>query len=1137
MRRSLAYYWRLNLAVVLAAAVATAVLTGALLVGDSVRGSLRDLTLARLGEIDYVLVRQKFLREDLLLDLIQSVGFEKQFDAIASAIFLNGNALHTQSRARASNVNLLAIDEQFLTFYASDSILTHLSAGLKKSAGQNMPSIVINRSLQKELQAKPGDHLLISFPRPSTVARGSLMGRKHTDEVVETVRVIITRVLPDRGVARFGLHPHQTMPLNAFISLPVLQTILPRQDEVNALLLSQRSNTTESDLSAALQHHLSSALTLDDLDLKMTEQETFLLLESRESLLAPPLEELIATVAEDIAAPVLPILTYLANSMRVRERRLPYSTVSALQVSEIPAFGEWTLVNGKPVTELSDDEILLNEWAAHDLRAQPGDKIHIQYYEVGPADQLITNQATFNLKGIVALKGFAVDSTLTPDYPGISDTDDMTEWDPPFAIDLNLIRPVDEAYWDHYRAIPKAFIPAATGEKLWGSRFGKVTSMRIAPAESLDVVETRAVFEKRLLETVRPEQFDYVFQPVKKQGLASSAGATDFSGLFFGFSLFLIVSAALLVGLMFRLGVERRVREIGTLLSVGFSVKMVRKQFLLEGAILAATGAVLGLGGAVFYAGLLMHGLRTWWLSAIGAPFLFLHVQILSLALGASISLTVNLVAIWLSFRKLSKVPPPALLAGVTTEERFSPARRWTKMISLVNLILSVSLTVAAFFVDASAATGLFFGAGAILLIASLSYFSIWLRSPHSTVGWNTGRAPMVRLSFRNTHRNPGRSLLSAALVASACFVIVAVEAFRLDFDQEVLQKDSGAGGFTLAAKADVPLHHDLSTATGRFELGFSDEESQYLQRSHIYACRYLPGDDASCLNLYRVEKPRLLGVPDEFIQRGGFRFQALASSPNDEQNNPWQLLNREIAPDVIPAFGDYNSVKWILHSGLGKDLILTDELGSKIKLRFMGLLQKSIFQSELLISENLFLKHFPNQSGYAYFLMETPPSESDKCAQILEKNLTDYGFDITSTADKLANFQAVENTYLSTFQTLGGLGLLLGTLGLGLILIRNVVERRGELATLRAFGYRHRTLAFMVLAENGFLLILGIGMGTFSAVIAVLPHIWSRASQVPYLSLAIILIAVFSVGMLASLGAVRAALKIPLLPALKVEG
>ena len=153
-----------------------------------------------------------------------------------------------------------------------------------------------------------------------------------------------------------------------------------------------------------------------------------------------------------------------------------------------------------------------------------------------------------------------------------------------------------------------------------------------------------------------------------------------------------------------------------------------------------------------------------------------------------------------------------------------------------------------------------------------------------------------------------------------------------------------------------------------------------------------------------------------------------------------------------------------------------------------------------------------------------------------MENNLFNYGFDATTTAEKLANFQAVENTYLSTFQAIGGLGLILGTLGLGMILIRNVIERRGELATLRAFGFRQSTLAALVLAENGFLLVLGILFGAVSAVIAVAPHILAEASQVPWLSLSLTLVVVFVVGMLASLAAVRAATRIPLLPALKAE-
>ena len=254
------------------------------------------------------------------------------------------------------------------------------------------------------------------------------------------------------------------------------------------------------------------------------------------------------------------------------------------------------------------------------------------------------------------------------------------------------------------------------------------------------------------------------------------------------------------------------------------------------------------------------------------------------------------------------------------------------------------------------------------------------------------------------------------------------------------------------------------------------------------------------------------------------------------EKENPWDLLNIRLEPGVIPAIADYNSAMWILHVSLGQDILMKNSQGKEIRLRMVGLLKTSIFQSELLISEANFLESFPDESGYSYFLFETPPALSEPLSQALENALTDYGFDVTTTTQKLAGYQAVENTYLSVFQLLGGLGLLLGTLGLGIVLFRNVLERRGEFAAMRAFGYRRKTLAFMLLIENGFLIVAGIIIGSVSALIAVAPQVFSTIALVPWNSLAVTLLIVLATGIFASLAAISAALRTPLLPALKSE-
>ena len=1134
MRRSLIHFWRIQLAVLLGAAVATAVLTGALLVGDSVRGSLRDLTLDRLGRIDYALLSERFFREELAGDLSSKLTAEAQFHPEAvPALLLNGTAVNADTKSRASRVQIQGIDQRFADLWGTDH--DPLIPFLEKQPEQVFPSVVINASLQSELDVKVGAQILLSFERQSDVHREFLLGRRDSSDVVQTLRLTVTKIIPAHGIGSFGLRPNQSLPLNAYVSLPVLQKALGGEEKINALFVSAaypNPSDPTTDALPSLQNRLHQVLKLEDLGLTLRRGAGYFSLESTQFLLKPNIIEVARAVAIERRTLFLPVLTYLANTVTANGRTIPYSTITGLDTRR--AFS-LQLTDGSPAPALADDEIFLNEWAATDLGAKVGAQVNVTYYVVGPREELLTRHAQFRLKGVLAIQGLAADRGLTPKFPGIHEANDMSEWDAPFPIDLNQIRPKDEVYWDLFRATPKAFVSEKTGGRLWHSRFGDLTAIQIRTVLGADLQRTQANFQRRLLETIRPEQVGLAFQPVKAQGLEAASGATDFSMLFIGFSLFLIVSAALLVGLLFRLGVEQRVSEVGILLAAGYPISTVRWRFMKEGGLIAGIGGLLGLGGAVIYAWLLMAGLRTWWLAAVGTPFLSLHVNPLSLVLGYLIAIVVILFSIGWTVRQFGKVPIRALIAGISgaggLSHRSSGASSRRRILAFGSLGLAVALTLFAVVSGGTSSAGLFFGSGALLLIAGLAFFSIWLQmATPSDSPFIRGRT--FRMGVRNSGRHPGRSMLCAALVGCACFVIVAVGANRhVETKQGASpQKESGTGGFALVAESDIPLHHDLNSREGRFELGFSESDSATMADARIVPFRVLPGEDASCLNLYQPQKPRILGVSKDLIERGGFQFQQTATT----RENPWGLLEGEIEPGVIPAIGDYNSVLWILHLGLGEDLIIQDELGQELRLRLVGLLRSSIFQSELLISEDNFKKHFPSQSGYGYFLIQTPPQRGKDIGRILEGALNNYGFDVTSTAEKLANYRAVENTYLSTFQTLGGLGLLLGTLGLGLVLLRNVIERSGELATLRAFGFRRATLSLMLLSENGFLLLTGILIGTVSALTAVSPHLMAPGTHVPWLSLLMTLILVFFVGIIASAVAVFFALRRPLLPALK---
>ena len=191
----------------------------------------------------------------------------------------------------------------------------------------------------------------------------------------------------------------------------------------------------------------------------------------------------------------------------------------------------------------------------------------------------------------------------------------------------------------------------------------------------------------------------------------------------------------------------------------------------------------------------------------------------------------------------------------------------------------------------------------------------------------------------------------------------------------------------------------------------------------------------------------------------------------------------------------------------------------------------RSIFQSQLVMSEKHFLELFPDHGGYNFFLIESGQADA---GTRLEEQLADRGFDAGRTSDRLAGYLVVENTYLNTFQTLGGLGLLLGTFGLAVVMVRSVLERRGELALLQAVGFNRSSISWLVLAENGFLLLFGIATGTITALLAVLPHLLSGMAEPPWAALTATLLLILAVGLLAGAAAVAAGLRSPLTPALR---
>ena len=1124
---SLRYHWRIHLAVALGVAVCTAVLTGALLVGDSMRGSLRQLVLERLGRIDEVLLTRQFFRVELAEELAKSPGFDQHFTEAQPAILLIGTLENPdRSRARAGQVTVLGTTPEFW------------------SLGEGRPTkllgadeVVINLPLARELQAEVGDEVLIRLPQLGEIPPDSPLGRKT--ETLQSRRFKVVEIIDARGLGSFGLRPTQQESRNAYLSIDSVQRLLDQPDKANALLVTGKPDVAPTSESHE-QLEVMLAPRLMDYGLSITHVRApiegepvfdYFNLTSSGMMLEEAAESAVLQAFKSVGAQ--PALTYLANEIAEGDRSIPYSTITGIENDS--AFGPLFSPDGIALDRLNDNELVLNSWAAEDLGAEIGDEIRITYFEPENTHGKVTEaSATFRLKAIVPLAPVgerpqpANDPGLTPELPGVTDQESIDDWDPPFPYDDSRVREKDEQYWDDHRTTPKAFISLAAARKLWGSRFGQTTSIRVPSRDGTSVEGLTAQLEREL----QPAPFGFEFLPVKLQGLAASAGTTPFDALFLGFSFFIIAAAVMLVLLLFRLGVDQRASEVGLLLAVGVGRAKARRLLALEAVFVAAVGSLLGVAGGVGYAWLMITGLRTWWREAITTPFIELHIHPITLILSYAIGLVISLLTVIWGLRQMKRTPPRQLLAGESTATSVAYRRGIVlPAIAVLLLIAAAGTGWLGLRQSGEVQAAAFFASGALVLLSVL--LMIWARLRSGTLA--AGRT--VRgLAVRNGARNPSRSTLTIGLVAAASFLIVSISAFRLDPPTGEPQLASGEGGFALVAESSQPIYQDLNSPEGRADLGFS-AESTALKTARIYSLRVQSGDDASCLNLYQPTQPRVLGLPAAFIARGGFQWASSLADTADAESNPWLLLNRPMLDGApTPVVLDQSTAAYSMKVGLGDEFEIKDARGQPVRLRLVGLLKNSLLQGSVLMSEQSLLQHFPDVNGYRFFLIEAPLEQAAAISQALEGALSDYGFDVELARTRLAGFMAVQNTYLSTFQSLGGLGLLLGTIGLAVVQLRSVIERRRELALMRAAGFRKSRLAQMVLLENSVLLLFGLGTGVIAAAVAILPHLFGGEAGIPYRSLAITLGLVVVVGIIAGLAAVRVALRAPLVTTLRGE-
>jgi ABC-type lipoprotein release transport system permease subunit len=171
---------------------------------------------------------------------------------------------------------------------------------------------------------------------------------------------------------------------------------------------------------------------------------------------------------------------------------------------------------------------------------------------------------------------------------------------------------------------------------------------------------------------------------------------------------------------------------------------------------------------------------------------------------------------------------------------------------------------------------------------------------------------------------------------------------------------------------------------------------------------------------------------------------------------------------------------------------------GKKMRVKLAALLAGSVLQGKIIIDEKAFIHWMPDTAGYRFFLIDAEPKREADVSGTLTKQLEPRGLALERTVDRLNAFSAVQNAYIGIFTVLGGLGVLLGTAGIGVLVARHVLERRGELGLMQAMGFLPSRLRSMIVGEHGALIVGGVVCGVISAALAVWPSLQQSSQGLP---------------------------------------
>jgi putative ABC transport system permease protein len=494
------------------------------------------------------------------------------------------------------------------------------------------------------------DFLLLRIENGNLVPVNAPFSREPEPTVA--LRVKVTAIADDDQLARLNLKNEQNIPYNVLVSSKMLGEKLELTGLSNVLLI----DVGNDDISASnIKNSIQPQWSLKDLGLKIENrnEQTFDITSNRVFI-----DSIIVSAVKKTTYNSQKILTYLVNDIEANGKHTPYSFASALEES----------ITG---IALKNDEILINQWTADDLKAKPGDSALITYFVIGQLRDLKEVSRRFVIKQIIENESPGIDRNLMPDFQGFSEAGSCSEWDAGVPIDLKRIRDKDEAYWDNYRGTPKVILPFETGLQMWQNQFGVLTSLRFNAREVSEKEISSAI-----LKNVHPTDLGIDVISVREEGATAAKNAVNFTELFLSMSFFIILAGILLTLLIYTLHFQKRNNETALLSGLGFGQNRIIKLRIAETLLIVFLGSIFGTFIGILYNKGLIAGLNTLWYDIVRTDVLIVHIKTNTLIMSAFISGLIALIPLYYVTKKQLKKAIAGQISSNALSESQSTRKR-----------------------------------------------------------------------------------------------------------------------------------------------------------------------------------------------------------------------------------------------------------------------------------------------------------------------------------------------------------------------------------------------------------------------------------------------------------------------------